>query len=99
MAKVALMDWGVAGAEIAIEYNDATKRLTQVSWSIPAGYAIRARIWANGELRIDRTVGGPSTGAESVPGVIRVVEVTEDFGTFFDLPDGIEYTFNVESIG
>lgn len=99
MAKVALMDWGVAGAEIAVEYNEATRRLTQISWAIPAGFAIRARVWVNGEVKIDRTVGGPSTGIQSIPGVIRVVEVTDDFGTYLDLPEGIEYTFNVESIG
>ena len=53
----------------------------------------------SGNLVVDRTIGGPATGAESIPGQVRMVQVIEDGETFLDLPPNITYALNIESIG
>lgn len=97
MAKAATMTIGVDGVEIAIEYNAVNNRVTQVSWTLPNGYAGRARVWNSGNLVLDRTLTG--SGAESVPGNLRMVEVTEGGQTYLDLPANITWQLNIESIG
>lgn len=100
MANVVQMTVGTeAGLSVQIEYNEGNRRITQVSWEVLGGYAVRARIWQNGSLVVDRTVGGPASGAESVQGNHRVVEVTDEHGTFIDLPPALTYQFNIESVG
>jgi hypothetical protein len=100
MAKAVAMSIGIPGTEISINYNTSNLRITSVDWSIPqSGIVARARIWDDGNLVYDRTVAGPATGSENVPGQYRVRQVTEDGQTFFDLPASLTYTINVETIG
>lgn len=102
MAKSDVMTIGIPGVEIAIEYNEANNRLTQVSWILLAGYVARARIWNNDNLVVDRTVGGPSTGAESIPGNHRMIWVPnpEIPGEgYWDLPPQLTWILNLETIG
>ena len=97
MAKADVMTIGVDGVEIAIEYNPANQRLTQIPWILLAGYAARCRIWNSGSLVVDRSVGGPSTGAESIPGNLRMVWV--DPPGYWDLPTSLTWMLNIQTIG
>jgi len=91
---------GPPGLEIAIEYNEANRRVTQASWVLAAGYTAWVKIWQNLSLVYERTIVGPVTGAENIPGNLRVVETTNYAGeTYLDLPPEITYQINVETIG
>ena len=97
MAKSDVMTIGKTGVEIAIEYNEVNHRVTQLSWSLVAGHTSRCRIWNSGNLVVDRTAIGPNTGAESVPGQVRMVEVTMNGSTYWDLPPNITWILNIAS--
>ena len=104
MAKLVSMGMSIPGLEISIHYNPANLRVTTLDWSLPqSGVAARARIWRDGGLALDRTIAGPASGTVTIPpvpgGVLRVRQVTEDGQTFYDLPEGITYQINVETIG
>jgi len=91
---------GVPGVEISVNYNAVNLRVTTVDWAIPqSGIVARVRIWDAGALVYDRTIAGPVTGAENVPGNYRVVEVTEGGETFYDLPANITWSINIQTIG
>lgn len=100
MPRVASLTTGLPGFEVWIEYAAGNRRIQSVQWSIPrTGVVVRARIWRNGQLVFDRTIAGPANGAETVPGNIQLVEVTDAAGTYLDLPPDITYQFNVETLG
>lgn len=99
MAKTATMTTGTPGIEITIEYNTSNLRITQVSWVLLAGFEAKAMIYNNANLVVNRTIAGPSTGSESVPGSVRMVEKVVEGITVLSLPSNITYTFNIESIG
>jgi hypothetical protein len=96
------MTVGEPGVEIAIEYNAANNRLTQASWILLAGYVARVQIWNNGVPAVDRSVSGPSTGAETIPGNLRMVWVANPEvpgGGYYDLPGQLTWRLNIETIG
>ena len=100
MAKAVSLTTGEPGLEVWLEYSAGNRRIQSVQWTIPAtGIVVRARVWRDGNLVFDRTVAGPASGAETVPGNIQLVEVTDAAGTYLDLPPNISYQFNVESVG
>lgn len=106
MAKVASMTIGVPGVEVWIEYNPSNLRIQSVQWEIPvSGVVVRARVWDTDVSTIDpvydRTEGGPSSGAQTIPGNNRLVEVSglPGEGSYLDLPSNIIYKFNIETIG
>lgn len=99
MAKTAVMSIGVSGMEISIDYNESNRRLTQASWVLLPGYAARVRVWNNDVLVLDRTIGGPATGAQSIPGNVQLVETVIGGNTVLVLPSNITYDINIESIG
>ena len=101
MAKAFSITTGVPGLEVWINYNAANRRIQTVEWTIPrSGIVVRARIWNAGALVYDRTVGGPASGAENVPGNHQMVQVDDGAGgTYLDLPAYLTYAFNVESVG
>ena len=100
MAKIFAMTMGVPGVEISVNYNAVNLRVTTVDWAIPqSGIVARVRIWDAGISIYDRTIGGPASGTENVPGNIRVVEVNEGGEIFFDLPANITWSINIQTIG
>ena len=100
MAKIFAMTMGVPGVEVSVNYNAVNLRVTTVDWAIPqSGIVARVRIWDAGISIYDRTIGGPASGTENVPGNIRVVEVNEGGETFFDLPANITWSINIQTIG
>ena len=100
MARIFAMTMGVPGVEISVNYNAANLRVTTVDWAIPqSGIVARARIWDTGVLVYDKTIAGPETGSENVPGNYRVVEVNEGGEIFFDLPANITWSINIQTIG
>jgi hypothetical protein len=91
---------GAPGVEVSINYNDSNRRVTSADWTIAQGGVVaRIRVWNSGALLYDRTVAGPATGSQTVPGNVRLVEVTEGGETFLDLPPEITYQINLETIG
>jgi len=91
---------GPPGLEIAIEYNEANRRVTQASWVLAAGYIAWVRVWQNLSLVYESTIAGPETGAENIPGNLRVEEVTDYSGeTYLDHPANITYSIEVQASG
>ena len=101
MAKSISMTMGIPGVELWVNYLDSNLRITTVEWTLPqTGIVARMRLWNAGVLFYDRTVAGPASGAETVPGNHRMVEVTEDpWGTHLVLPSYITYSFTIQTIG
>lgn len=100
MAKAVAMSIGVPGMEVSINYNTSNQRITSADWAIPSsGIVARVRVWWSGVLVYDRTIAGPSSGTENIPGNHKVVEVIEDGQTFYDLPPEMTYNINIETIG
>ena len=100
MAKIFAMTMGVPGVEISVNYNTQNLRVTTVDWAIPqSGIVARVRIRDAGALIYDRTIAGPASGTENVPGNIRVVQVDEGGEVFFDLPANITWSINIQTIG
>jgi hypothetical protein len=100
MAQIFSMGMSEQGVEISVNYNAANLRVTTVDWTIPqSGIVARVRIWDAGISVYDRTIGGPASGTENVPGNIRVVQVNEGGEVFFDLPANITWSINIETIG
>lgn len=94
------MTMSVPGVEVWVNYNAANRRITTVEWTLPVSWVVaRVRLWNNGVLFYDRTVAGPASGAENVPGNHQVVQVTEGGDTFWDLPPYITWNINIETIG
>lgn len=97
MAKVFSMTMSIPGVEVWVNYLTSNLKLTTVEWTIPqSGVVARVRLWNNGVLFYDRTIGGPASGTENVPGDHKVVE-DPIFG--FVLPAYITYAINIETIG
>ncbi len=101
MAKALSMTMSIPGVEIWVNYNAANLRITTVEWTLPqSGVSAWVRLWNNGTLFYDRTVGGPASGTESVPGNHQVVWKETGFGApGYFLPDSITWTINIETIG
>ena len=100
MAQIFSMGMPEQGVLISVNYNAANLRVTAVDWTIPqSGIVARVRIWDAGASVYDRTIAGPASGTENVPGNIRVVEVVIYGQTFFDLPANITWHINIETIG
>ena len=103
--KAASMTIGIPGVEVIIWYNDANKRIGALEWAIPqSGIVVRARVWNTDvsltEPVLDRTEGGPASGAENVPGNYQMVEVLDEEGqTNIELPPNIKYQFNIQTVG
>lgn len=102
-AKAASMTIGIPGAEITIWYNDDNNRIGNVEWTVmPPGVVCRVRVWDTNVSEVDPVIDrteGQGTGAESIPGNYRMVEITDEFGTYLSLPPNIRYKFNMESVG
>lgn len=100
--KVTSMTISVPGVEVCIWYNDVNLRITEVEWMIPEpGIVAWVRVWDSNVSPtipvIDRTVG-QGNGAENIPGNYRVVEVTDEFGTSYELPENITYSINIRTM-
>lgn len=85
------------GGFVKFRINDGNHRLHSVEWNLLAGYAARARVWDGDNLVYDRTVGGPASGTESVPG--NTTMVWDSINEFWDFPPNITYSINVERLG
>ena len=102
MPKSDIITLGDVGVEVAIEYNATNLKMTQVSWILLAGYTARARIWYNNNLEIDRTIGGPSVGAESITANIKMVWVAVPElpgGGYYEPPPSVRWKINLQTIG
>jgi hypothetical protein len=94
MAKGLEFTTGIPGFSVWIEYNPANLRISTVSWTVPAGMALRVKIWFQGSLAVDRTLG-QGTGSESIPGNLRMVSTPDGL----DIPASLSVEFQAESIG
>lgn len=99
MAKAVEMTIGVPGVSLWIEYNEHNRRILNAQWTIPEpGIVIRARVWDDGVLVLDRTEGQGS-GIQNIPGNYRMVEETDDQGSYWVLPPNITWSFQMQTIG
>ena len=101
MAKAISMTINVPGLEICINYLESNLRITTVQWTLPqSGLVARVQLWNNGTLFYDRTVAGPASGTENVPGNHTLVLVDDGgFPPYYALPPYITWTINIETIG
>ncbi len=100
MAKALSMTMSIPGVEIWINYNAANRRIQTVEWTIPqSGVVARVRLFNVGALFYDRSLAGPASDTENVPGNWQMREVTEDGQTFLDLPAEITYQINIQTLG
>ena len=101
MAKALSMTMSIPGVEVWVNYSTANLRISTVEWTLPqSGVVARVRLWNAGTLFYDRTVAGPASGTENVPGSHRVVLVDDGvLPPFYALPDYITWTINMETIG
>ena len=100
MAKALSMKMNIPGVEIWINYNAANRRIQTVAWTLPqSGVVARVQLWNVGTLFYDRSLAGPASGTENVPGSWQMRQVTEDGQTFWDLPAEITWRINIETIG
>ena len=100
MAKAISMSMSIPGVEVWINYNAANRRIPTVEWTLPQpGIVARARIWNSGALIYDRTIAGPASGTENIPGNHTMVQKVEFGETILDLPDYITWQMNIETIG
>jgi len=101
MAKAISMTMGIPGVEVWVNYNAGNKRITTVEWTIPqSGVVARVRLWNNGTLFYDRSIGGPASGTENVPGNHTAVLVDDGiYPPFYALPAYITWAINMETIG
>lgn len=95
-----LMQINIPGAIAYIVYNDTNKRILTVNWALPAGVSVHARIWDTDISPInpvyDRSVSGPASGSENVPGNYRMVAHPDGYDEF---PPNLRWTFNMEASG
>lgn len=99
MAQLGTMTISVPGCELWIEYQQSNRRVQRVEWTIPPqGVVVRARVWDNGVLVVDRTEGQGS-GSENIPGNYQLVEEVIDGVTELVLPSNITYSFQMQTIG
>jgi hypothetical protein len=75
-------------ATIDVRYNDANNQVNRWHWNVPAGVSVRIELFDKdtGAPLFDETKVGPDAGDESVPGNDRMIEVTDEHGTYLDLP-------------
>lgn len=102
MAKVVSMTMNIPGVEIWVNYNANNLRITTVEWTLPqSGVSARVRLWNNGTLFYDRTVGGPASGTENIPGNHAVVAIPVGQLGYpgYTLPSYITWNINIETIG
>lgn len=95
------ISWG--GPDFAaIEYNDANLAIRRIYVSLSSGRIVRALVWdtlAGGipsdpaTALIDQTFIGPTAQEFNVPGNRRLIERTDEHGTYPDLPDNLIYQF------
>lgn len=84
------------GGLIIVNYNANNRRLTTVDWSFPAGVEGRALILdQNGGQLFLLDMSG--NGSQNIAGNRRVVQVTDEHGTFWDFPAGFQYALTVWS--
>jgi hypothetical protein len=76
-----------------LRYNDANLRINQAVWNNETTQSGRMQIFEDSVLiyTLTLTVG---TGDVVVPYNYRLVEVTDEWGTYLDLPEGITYRFS-----
>lgn len=101
MAKVMSMTMSIPGVEIWINYLPSNLKITTVEWTLPqSGVVARVRLWNDGVLFYDRSIGGPNNGTENVPGNHRAVLVDDGvMPPHYDLPEYITWHINIERIG
>lgn len=98
MPKVVSMEMSIPGVEVWVNYLESNKRITSVEWTLPvSGVVARVRIWDDGQLVYDRSVGGPASGTENVSGQYRAV--WDDTFSCYVLPPELTYSINIETIG
>lgn len=87
---------------IALEYNDNNLRARRIHVNISAGRTVRALVWDTDQggdpsdpatAFIDVTFVGPTVDSFNVPGSFQLVEVTDEAGTYHDVPPNIKYQF------
>ena len=84
------------GGTIVVNYNASNLRLTSVDWSFPVGVEGLALIFdENGGQLFSLTMTG--NGSQNVAGNRRVVQVTDEHGTFYDFPAGFTHTLTIWS--
>ena len=94
------MSMSIPGVEVWINYNVVNRRIQTVEWTLPqSGVVARVRLWNNGVQFYDRSIGGPASGTENVPGNWTMVQVIEGGETFWDLPPEITWSINIQTIG
>ena len=100
MAKVFSMTVGIPGIEVWINYNAVNLRITTVEWTLPSNSIAWVQLWNNGTQFYNRTIGGPASGTENVPGNHQVVLVDDGYLTpYYALPSYITWTINIETTG
>jgi len=101
--------WGVPGDEIKLIYNDNNLRILRYQIILSAGYRLSLSVWdiddplANtndpSTAFINEFWDGPLDNFNrGVPGNIRMVEVTDEFGTYLDVPQNWRYQFTAWNI-
>lgn len=93
--------WGTADF-IAVEFLDTNLRIRRVYVELSEGRTVRAVVWDTddggvegdfGTAWVDETFVGPVVSEYVIPGVHRVVEVTDEIGTYYDFPPNWIVTF------
>lgn len=92
------MGLGVPGASAIVWYNDVNNRVGNIEVSVPAGWEATARIWKAGNLVFTRAYL-PGSYSETVPGNERMVLVVDPAGDYYDLPVGITWAVNFQTVG
>ena len=100
MAKTLSMTIEIPGVEVWVNYNSVNLRVTTVQWTLPqSGITAWVRIWNSGSLAYDRTISGPASDTENVPGNHTVVLVDDGIlSPHYDLPNNLTWTINIETV-
>lgn len=92
--KLINFSWGDSDF-LAVEFTDTNLRIRRVYTDISAGRIVRAVVWDTDEggvpgdfdtTWIDMTFTGPTIDEYVIPGIHRVVEVTDEIGSYYDFP-------------
>ena len=93
-ADVIKVSWGDADF-MAVEFLDTNLRIRRVYVELSPGRTVRAVVWDMDDGGIEGDIGtawidvsfvGPTIDEFVIPGVHRVVEVTDEFGSYYDFP-------------
>jgi hypothetical protein len=88
MGIASTMTHAPSGTSAWLIYNDGNLRITQAGWNNPSQYPVRVSIFENGALTHE-TLLSTGAGTQNVAGSYRLVQVTDEYGSYLTLPAGV----------